>query len=238
MNPSRHNTAVTTFPSVRGRAVRVFPNRYGILFALALLTMLIGSMNYHNNLGFLLTFLLAGMCIVSILHTHRNLSGIQVTACRARPVFAGEEVLFELRVRAAGAPRGLVAFAFGTGEESVIDRVAERDTVVRVSGGRGRRGIHRPGPLTVSTVYPLGLVRAWVRIEPDAACLVYPKPVPAALESGSGSYADSDEGKEGGPGVDDFQGLRSYRPGDSPQHISWKVFSRGQGLFTSQQTIF
>ncbi len=33
-------------------------------------------------------------------------------------------------------------------------------------------------------------------------------------------------------GMDDFQGLIAYQPGDSLRHIAWKAFSRGQGLYT------
>ncbi len=31
-------------------------------------------------------------------------------------------------------------------------------------------------------------------------------------------------------GVDDYQGLRAYQPGDSRRRLHWKAFSRGQGL--------
>ena len=41
-------------------------------------------------------------------------------------------------------------------------------------------------------------------------------------------------GIEYGSGQEDFSGLRSYHPGDSPQHIAWKAVARGQGLLTKQ----
>jgi len=33
-----------------------------------------------------------------------------------------------------------------------------------------------------------------------------------------------------GQGSDDFQGLRTYQPGDSRKRLHWKAYSRGQGL--------
>jgi uncharacterized protein (DUF58 family) len=33
-----------------------------------------------------------------------------------------------------------------------------------------------------------------------------------------------------GQGSEDFQGLKSYQPGDSKRRLHWKAYSRGQGL--------
>jgi uncharacterized protein (DUF58 family) len=40
------------------------------------------------------------------------------------------------------------------------------------------------------------------------------------------------DGDGNDPGAEDFKGLKSYQPGDPLQHIAWKAYSRGQGLFT------
>ena len=48
-----------------------------------------GSDIYQRSLGYILTFLLAGMGVVSILHTYRNLAHIAVSAGRVEPAFAG-----------------------------------------------------------------------------------------------------------------------------------------------------
>src|SRR2546422_270240 len=58
--------------------------------------MLIGSINYNLSLGYVLTFLLAGVGIVSILHTFRNLAHLYVSAGRVAPVFARDTAQFEL----------------------------------------------------------------------------------------------------------------------------------------------
>jgi uncharacterized protein (DUF58 family) len=41
-------------------------------------------------------------------------------------------------------------------------------------------------------------------------------------------------GDSGGEGVDDFAGLFVYQPGDPLQRVSWKSYSRGQGLLTKK----
>ena len=58
--------------------IYILPTPSGLVYAVLLATMLAGSMNYNNNLAFALTFLLAGIGIVAIYHTHRTLSGLRV----------------------------------------------------------------------------------------------------------------------------------------------------------------
>src|SRR3954469_895964 len=72
------------------RRVYILPTRNGLVFAIALVLMLVGSINYNLSLGYVLTFLLAGMGIVSILHTFRNLAHLSVTPGRVEPVFSGD----------------------------------------------------------------------------------------------------------------------------------------------------
>ena len=68
----------------------ILPSRQGLLFAVVLLVMLIGSINYSNNMGFMFTFLLGSLALVSILHSYRNLKGITLRAGRnPPPIFSG-----------------------------------------------------------------------------------------------------------------------------------------------------
>src|SRR5471030_1051409 len=80
------------------KRVYILPTRPGLAFALALVVMLIGSINYNLSLGYILTFLLASMALVAILHTFRNLVHLRFTPGRVDPVFAGEIAWFELFV--------------------------------------------------------------------------------------------------------------------------------------------
>ena len=75
--------------SLHTRRIYILPTRAGIIFAAIVFTMLLGSMNYNNNLGFVLTFLLTGIAVVSIYHCHRNLTELCLHYLGAEPVFAG-----------------------------------------------------------------------------------------------------------------------------------------------------
>src|SRR5882672_9450627 len=85
------------------RRVYIVPTQLGWLFALTLIILLVGSINYALSLGFGLTFLLAGMGIAGMVHTARNLARMAVSVGRAEPVFAGEAAQFRLYLDARAA---------------------------------------------------------------------------------------------------------------------------------------
>src|SRR5467141_854932 len=85
------------------RLVYIVPTQLGWLYALTLLILLIGSINYSLSLGFALTFLLGGMGFAGMVHTARNLARMGVSVGRAEPVFAGETAQFRLYLEARGA---------------------------------------------------------------------------------------------------------------------------------------
>ncbi|MCJ7773902.1 MAG: hypothetical protein MUP22_12315, partial [Desulfobacterales bacterium] len=80
------------------RRIYILPTAQGFLFIIILTGMLIGSINYSNNLGFLLTFLLGSMTFISMLYAIRNLTGIRILTSGAEPVFAEEPAVFEFYV--------------------------------------------------------------------------------------------------------------------------------------------
>ena len=58
------------------RNIYILPTRAGFMFALTLLVLLVASLNYQLNLGYVLTFLLAGSGAVSLHITHGTLRGL------------------------------------------------------------------------------------------------------------------------------------------------------------------
>ena len=217
------------------KRIFILPTRYGLLFSLALSAMLIGSINYNLGLGYVLTFLLGSMGLVSILHAYRNLAQLQVRTGKVPPVFVGQSAVFAIHLDNPGAmPR----YAVG-----LVDGVRSRDEFVDIPAGRDaclhweipaiRRGWLKAGRFTLFTLFPLGLFRAWSNVWLNANCIVYPKPDNGSLPLPVSVQAVG-EGAGHGEGHEDFASLRPYRPGDSPRQIAWKSAARGQGLFTKQ----
>lgn len=218
--------------TLQRRRLQIRLTRYGIVFILLLLGMFVGSLNYNNNLGFLLTFLLGSMAFVSITHTYKNISGIKIISATTKPVFAGEQAVFEFVAEEVSANRSGIGFLFPAEKATIIDFVKGSANRLKVGVQASSRGMLRPGPLLIYSDYPLGLFRVQSQLHLDLECLVYPEPLigkvkPVAVRSA----ADADGGFSGS-GADDFQGLKGYLPGDPLQRISWRASSRGRGLFT------
>lgn len=210
----------------------ILPTRYGMLFAALTFVMVLGSTNYNNSAGFLLSFLLIGIGMVSMVHTYRNMARLTFRAGRAEPVFCGEPAGFRIFVDNTGGPaRSALALQLDDQEPLFTEIAPDDHHAAVVSVPTVRRGLQAMGTLTVFTCYPLGLFRAWSHITLDANCLVYPRPAP--------EYTPPARAREAGgtrqgqmSGNDDFLGYRDYRHGDSPRHVDWKAVARGQTLLT------
>jgi uncharacterized protein (DUF58 family) len=213
------------------RRVYILPTRHGLTFGAAVVFMLIGSINYNLSLGYILTFLLAGLGIVSILHTFRNLAHLYVSAGRAAPVFAGDTAKFELVLEnKSDFDRHSLDLACH-GATSSCDAPARQHSSVVIPLKAEKRGWLQLERVTIATRFPLGLMRAWSYVQPDARALVYPRPDTAPLPEHC-SDADKGDAVSTGTGTDDFSGLRPYQASDSPRHIAWKTSARSDLLLT------
>jgi uncharacterized protein (DUF58 family) len=215
------------------RRIFILPTKQGYFFATVVLLLLIFSINYALSLGFMLTFLLGSMAGVAMLHTWRNLAHLRLRPGRCDPVFAGETAHFSVTVETPSQTR----FAIGVrrkGDEPVYANVGAGEVaVMSMPVVAPRRGALRCGRLEVFTRYPVSLFHAWSYVDFDLAVLVYPRPDPSGGTPPAQSRSASEEGIPIG-GDEEFNMLRSYRPGDPPKLIAWKALAREQGLLTKE----
>src|SRR3990167_2151295 len=80
------------------RNVYILPTRPGWMLALPLLLLLVASINYQLNLGYLLTFLLAGCAVVGVYVCHANLRGLTLHLGAPAPVHAGQAAALDIRL--------------------------------------------------------------------------------------------------------------------------------------------
>ena len=215
-------------------SIKCFPTRYGWLFVVALLGMLIGSINYNNNLGFLFTFLLGSMLLVSLVHSYRNIRGIAVDEIQALPVFETQDAIFELKLHLLPRQRMAVRFSLDDSEKVMVDTMLGSFVRVSVALPARKRGRISPRELHITSEYPFGLFGFHTTCQLFTDCLVYPKPVPVQkLSMQDLLQAHSSQG-DALDSVEDFKGLRTFQNGDATQHIFWKAFSKGQGLMVKE----
>ncbi len=215
------------------RRIFILPTRQGYLFGLVLLVLLLASINYALSLGFVLTFLLAAMGAVAMLHTWRNLAHLKLRPGRCDPVFAGDTAHFRVVLESPSRERFAVAIRRHEGEPVFVDVRASEHAVAALPAPTTRRGRLRCGRLEIFTRYPVGLFHAWSYFDFGLAAIVYPRP---ALDAGlppQQSTAGDDEGIPV-PGDEDFGYLRPYRDGDAPKLIAWKALARGEDLLTKE----
>ncbi|HUS24613.1 MAG TPA: DUF58 domain-containing protein [Candidatus Binatia bacterium] len=207
--------------------VYIVPSNFGFAMAFMTFAMLLGSMNYSNNMAFALTFLLAGLGLIAMNHTHANLVHVQIRSGAAAPVFAGDTAHFEVHVHnpgrrtrysiSAGWPRAPVAAS--------ADLPAGDHAVLLLPQLATKRGWLPARVFAVSTEFPLGMFHAWTWLELDMSVLVYPKPAPAGRVPPPTRGAGEQRAGER-PGLDEFAGLRNYQRGDTPRSIHWKSFPK------------
>lgn len=221
------------------RRVFILPSKAGLGFALLLLVLLVGSINYGLGLGYALTFVALSCALVDMVATYRNLAQLRLQQGRVAPVFAGQEARFELMVaNRTRLDRYAVWADFSDVAEPrhVTDVKAGLQSTVVLAIPTSTRGWLTPGRVTLSTRFPLGLFRAWSYWRPAARVLVYPRPEDGApalpLNGGAGNSARAG-------GNDDFAGVRNYQAGDTPRQLAWRQIARlpadsGGQLLTKQ----
>jgi uncharacterized protein (DUF58 family) len=207
------------------RNVYILPTKAGVLFCFTLLVLLVASINYQLNLGYLLTFLLAGSGVVSMHMTHNTLRGLTLHLRQITPAFAGDTASLEVVLSSPDVARWGMGLRVQSADVSTIsytDVPAGGQAVVRIGFVPQVRGLHALPALSAETRFPLGLFRAWAVWRPAMPLLVYPRleqpasPLPAAQLLPGGST------RSGAPSGGEFEGVRQYRRGDPPQSIAWK----------------
>ena len=226
------------------KRVYILPTRAGMVFGAAMLVLLVGSINYALQLGFLLTFLVTSIALVGMYHTHRNLARVTLRAQRADNVFAGDIATFELLVtNPTPEARLSLHFGFALRLKRKVDRKrasrelpgdwvdvpARGSAVARLGLPTRRRGRLSCPRVRVETRFPFGLWQAWAYYAPPLSVVVFPQPEadapPLPVAGGSGR-----EGAGLASSGEDFAGVRPYQAGDPQKMIAWRLAARSDDL--------
>ncbi|MBS0002359.1 MAG: DUF58 domain-containing protein [Thioalkalivibrio sp.] len=212
--------------------VYILPTRQGYMLLAILLVMLLGAINYSNNMAFLLTFLVVGIGHNAMWYTHRNLLGLEVTALPVAPVFAGTAPLLTLRLEERSArPREAIHLSAGGVPSRSAFLEPDGSTEIAVALEPRQRGVYRLPRQRLSTRYPLGLLEAWTWLTLEREILVYPVPVPLDGLALTGDERDGEQAENAGASDSTPDEIREYRAGDPPNRIAWKAVARSGQLF-------
>ena len=221
----RHQKSEASPVILSQRRIYILPTRSGLLYGLVLLLMYSGAINYNLGLGHALVFLLAGLGIVGLLHTFRNVYGLRLSTGPTTPVFVGERAEFMVRIESPdNRPRPAIVLQNKAGCAAMGDIPSSSEKNFYLYIEASQRGWQELGQLKLRCSYPLGLFQAWAYPAPASRCLVYPKPIfldlPCTTPSSQQGLMQQQIGDE------DFAGFRLRHPGDSIKHAAWKAYAR------------
>ena len=219
---------------LRPGRIYILPTGVGFVFALMTFAMLLGSMNYNNNLSFVLTFLLIGVGFVAMHQCQRNLVGLELSFAGTEPVFADQAAQFRIAVtnRSKNARQRIRLYT--TSATSDIHDLQPGESRIFVlpvkTTSRGWVTLERFG---IRTFFPFELFRAWAWLHMEPRGIVYPRaadnaPQPPPSRSALGHRQHDARGEE------DFAGLRRFQHGDSPRNVAWKAYARSGQLLSKQ----
>ncbi len=219
---------------LRPGRVYILPTGVGLVFGLMTFAMLLGSMNYNNNLSFILTFLLVGIGFVAMHQCQRNLVGLELSFAGTDPVFAGQAIRFRIAItnRSKSARYGIRIYHDKT-ESDVHDLQPGESKTFILPISTNSRGWVVLGRFGIRTLFPFELFRSWAWLHMDLRGLVYPSPSEQAPEPPPTRVAHGHR-QHDARGEEDFAGLRRYNEGDSPRHVAWKAYARSGQLLSKQ----
>ena len=222
------------------RNVYILPTKAGFTFAGTLIVMLLAAINYQLNLGYALTFLLAGAGIVSMHLTHNNLRGLTLHLRPLQPGFAGEPAPLEVVLSNPGRDRHGLALrfedrgAFGN-SFAWCDAPAGGQATAQLSFVPPHRGWHAVPVLVLESNFPFGLFRAWTVWRPAARALAWPRPEHPAPPLPHSAVRPGDEHARHRSAGSELDGVRPWRRGDTMRQVVWKKVARS-GELVSRET--
>lgn len=218
---------------LRHSRIYILPTRRGLALIGTLLVMLLASLNYGLSLGFVVTFVLTGLVAAALLHTFRNLAGIEVRPLGAGEAFAGGRLAFALALDGGIVAREAISLRADDGDSVRADIPAGAVQTLAIERDAPRRGRLALGRLTLSSEFPLGLWRGWAYIHFPLAGVVFPAPEIGAPPLPAGT-AGPDAYAAGRSDDADLAGLREFQHGDPLSRIAWKAVARGAGWYSKQ----
>lgn len=214
--------------------IRFKPTALGWVFLAMTLIGWVMSVNYNNNLLYMVVFVLLALMLVSLILGWLNLYRTRLVGANTKATFANEKLHAQFNVANEHFTSAEGVFASFAAHGSAVN--GERENIppaaiqsLSIDLNVAQRGLFKIHPLSVASVYPIGLFVFYRPVLTELTEWVYPQAV--------GDYQLEDylnqHSQQSGIEADEMQTLRPYQPSDSPSHINWKVYARSEELMTS-----
>lgn len=229
-------------PRRRGTRLRyhVALTRPGAVYLLVMTVLLIGSLVGRSNMLMLVFALMVGAFVLNGWITFSMLRRTDVTRHAAERIVAGEPFTVGVTLRNRKLLFASSVMTVCDQIESEHERLEARVLFRRVPARSSKaghyrirlmqRGVYHFGPIRLFTRFPLGLVERELTFDSRNEVLVYPR-IGRLTEAWRRDRSHATEildraTSTRGMFQDEFQGMREYRPGDSPRAIHWRTSAR------------
>lgn len=208
----------------------IFPSWFGITFiAFSVLLFILGT-NYQNNLIILMSFLVASLFTLVMLHSYSNLAGLTISASGTIKGYVGQSINLPVCFTYIKDSRALnLSLKMPQAQTTVFKKVEPTESLTLTIKNRGVFKVER---MQLMSEFPLGLFRTWTYLKFPITFIVYPSPLACQLPVKSFSPAEqSSEGDSEQRSIsgEDFYELSQYRPGDPLSQVAWKQVAKGRG---------
>ena len=209
------------------RSIYILPTRAGWFLGLTLLILLVASINFQLNLGYLVTFWLLAAAVASVGVAHRNLHELQIQLGALSPVFAGQALDIPIQLKnSKKRARYALAIRFLEQKDNksfVLNDVTTSQNTA-LSFTPRTRGWQPLPKVLLQSLYPLGVFRLWSYWQPHSRILAYPQPETPCppLPSAHNPAAPPTSAAAPQSGQGQHDSVRPYQRGDRLRDIVWK----------------
>ncbi len=217
---------------VKNYPLKVRLTQRGAFCACLLIIMILGSLNYNNNMALLVTLSFLSMFIVSSGLAFRYLSSLTLVDIQSEPAFAGDSVQFKIKIESllSNWPASIhidknqCIYSIGLFEKP--------NDHLFISIKETCRGSISLGDITIYSDYPFGIIRCTAQLLIKNNCWIYPKVIAHQITTDSATTEQQlatlkSNGNE-------FLGIRKYQLGDPLKHISWKSSAKLDTLMATE----
>jgi uncharacterized protein (DUF58 family) len=206
---------------LKQKDVLVFIYRPGYIYVVLILITFIAGINYANNLILAFCFLISALLCISFYLAYLQLKGLEITLDYDDVGQVGQKV--ELLVSLSQTHLRPRYLKVAVGHEQRHIHFAGHTQQVSFHFQPEQRGAFYYPDLSLISIYPFGLVRAWTHLYLKQQLITWVAPK-AAHTHHQQQHAEQQ-------GIDEFYELKSYQTGDQLNQVAWKQLARGQGMY-------
>ncbi|WP_199608591.1 DUF58 domain-containing protein [Flocculibacter collagenilyticus] len=219
------------------RSIFILPSKMGIGFLVLCFILFLTGTNYQNNLILLICYISVSLFISAMIFAYFNLKDLVLSQHKQERFYAGSNSFIHIKLGQDNQQTSKNAFSLHfkiENQPSVsLDKLTD-PCVVQIPTAHLPRGKHKQPRIKVYSNFPCNLFTCWSYVDLDIHLIIYPSPKNAVEALNTRSSLPTNESKHSLHGKTDFESIRDYQKGDSPNIISWKHVAKYNDRWVSK----